>query len=142
MTFSGHLEEKIGVRLTVGLGCSIMVLGVLLTSVAVQLSVVLTAITYGCCFGLGLALAYAPPLGVAMKWFPKSKGLVNGIIGNFKYSNVSEIFYFAIEKDRNKYLIYLYFSWRLWIRSFHFQSDSDSLFKPFESQARRWEIFY
>ena len=85
MTFSGHLEEKIGVRFTVALGCSIMVLGVLLTSVAVQLSVVLTAITYGCCFGLGLALAYAPPLGVAMKWFPKSKGLVNGIIGNIKY---------------------------------------------------------
>ena len=85
MTFSGNLEEKIGVRFTVALGCSIMVLGVLLTSVAVQLSVVLTAVTYGCCFGLGLALAYAPPLGVAMKWFPKSKGLVNGIIGNIDY---------------------------------------------------------
>ena len=81
MTFSGHLEERIGVRFTVGLGCSIMVLGVILTSVAVRLSVVLTAMTYGFFFGLGLALAYAPPLGVAMKWFPKSKGLVNGIIG-------------------------------------------------------------
>ena len=82
MTFSGHFEERIGVRFTIALGCSIMVIGVLLTSIAVRLSVVLTAITYGCFFGLGLALAYAPPLGVAMKWFPKSKGLVNGIIGN------------------------------------------------------------
>lgn len=81
MTFSGHLEERIGVRFTVGLGCCIMVLGVLLTALAIQISVVLTAITYGCFFGLGTALAYAPPLGVAMKWFPKSKGLVNGIIG-------------------------------------------------------------
>ena len=24
-------------------------------------------------FGLGTALAYAPPLAVAMKWYPKSK---------------------------------------------------------------------
>ena len=88
MTFSGHFEERIGVRFTIALGCSIMVIGVLLTSIAVRLSVVLTAITYGCFFGLGLALAYAPPLGVAMKWFPKSKGLVNGIIGNifFEYA--------------------------------------------------------
>ena len=31
-------------------------------------------------FGLGTALAYAPPMGVAMRWFPKQKGLVNGVI--------------------------------------------------------------
>ena len=30
--------------------------------------------------GLGTALSYTPPLGVAMRWFPKSNGLVNGII--------------------------------------------------------------
>ena len=85
MTFSGHLEERIGVRFTVGLGCSIMVMGVVLTSITIRVSVILTAITYGCFFGLGLALAYAPPLGVAMKWFPRSKGLVNGIIGRKKF---------------------------------------------------------
>jgi len=42
--------------------------------------VVATVFTYGCMFGVGTALAYAPPLGVAMKWFPRSKGLVNGVI--------------------------------------------------------------
>jgi len=31
-------------------------------------------------FGLGIALAYAPPMAVAMRWFPNKKGLVNGII--------------------------------------------------------------
>ena len=31
-------------------------------------------------FGFGLALSYGLPLGVAMRWFPKKKGLVNGII--------------------------------------------------------------
>jgi len=29
---------------------------------------------------LGIAFAYAPPLGVAMRWFPRQKGLVNGVI--------------------------------------------------------------
>ncbi len=81
MTFSGHLEERIGVRFTIAFGGSIMVMGVLLTSVAIQLSVVVTVMTYGFLMGLGTALAYAPPMGVAMKWFPRSKGLVNGIIG-------------------------------------------------------------
>ncbi len=57
-----------------------MSFGVMLTSISIKFSVVATAITYGTLFGLGTALSYAPPLGVAMKWFPKSKGLVNGII--------------------------------------------------------------
>lgn len=80
MTYSGHLEERIGVRWTVITGALIMSLGVMLTSITIQYSVVATAFTYGTLFGLGTALAYAPPLGVAMKWFPRSKGLVNGII--------------------------------------------------------------
>ena len=39
-----------------------------------------TTLTYGFMFGLGIALAYAPPMAVAMRWFPNKKGLVNGII--------------------------------------------------------------
>ena len=105
MTYSGHLEEIIGIRWTIVSGATIMSVGVLLTSVSIQVrskslfcqkkiptslfsttiscfqySVVATAITYGTMMGLGTALAYTPPLGVAMRWFPKSKGLVNGII--------------------------------------------------------------
>ncbi|CAB4058694.1 unnamed protein product [Lepeophtheirus salmonis] len=37
-------------------------------------------ITYGFMFGFGTALAYPAPMGVAMRWFPRKKGLVNGII--------------------------------------------------------------
>merc|ERR1719471_539341 len=40
----------------------------------------LTTLTYGFMFGVGIALAYAPPMGVAMAWYPRKKGLVNGII--------------------------------------------------------------
>ena len=53
MTLSGHLEERIGVQMTIALGCLIMVSGVLLTSLAVQFSAVAIVFTYGCMFGTG-----------------------------------------------------------------------------------------
>ena len=36
MTFSGYLEDYIGVRFTIVLGCVIMTVGVLLTSISIQ----------------------------------------------------------------------------------------------------------
>ena len=58
--------------------------GVFLTYFTIQHSIWLTTLTYGFMFGLGIALAYAPPMAVAMRWFPKQKGLVNGfIVGGF-----------------------------------------------------------
>lgn len=80
MTCSGHLEDRVGVRFTIMTGAVIMTSGVYLTSFSIQYSVLLTILTYGFMFGLGTALAYAPPLGVAMRWFPRKKGLVNGVI--------------------------------------------------------------
>ena len=80
MTLSGHLEERIGVRMTVLLGSCLMTSGVFLTYFTIQHSLLMTTLTYGLMFGLGTALAYAPPMAVAMKWFPRKKGLVNGII--------------------------------------------------------------
>ena len=70
-----------------------------------QYSVVATAITYGTMFGLGTALAYTPPLGVAMRWFPKSKGLVNGIIvggfglGAFIFNQIQTAYLNPINKE-------------------------------------------
>lgn len=80
MTLSGHLEEKIGIKFTILLGSCLMSSGVFLTYFTIQHSMWLTTFTYGFMFGLGTALAYAPPMGVAMRWYPKSKGLVNGVI--------------------------------------------------------------
>ena len=80
MTCSGHLEEMIGLTGTLMLGSFLLTTGVFLTSFTIKTSVFLTFLTYGLLFGLGLALAYAPPMGVAMKWFPRNKGLVNGVI--------------------------------------------------------------
>jgi len=80
MTLSGHLEERIGVRMTMLLGSTFMSSGVFLTYFTIQYSMALTTLTYGFMFGFGIALAYAPPMAVAMKWYPRKKGLVNGII--------------------------------------------------------------
>merc|ERR1719320_1624963 len=80
MTLSGHLEERVGVRITILLGCAFMTSGVFLTYFTIQYSMALTTLTYGFMFGFGTALAYAPPMAVAMKWYPRKKGLVNGII--------------------------------------------------------------
>jgi len=80
MTLSGHLEEKVGVRMTVLLGSTFMSCGVFLTYFTIQYSMALTTLTYGFMFGFGTGLAYAPPMAVAMKWFPRKKGLVNGVI--------------------------------------------------------------
>ena len=80
MTLAGHLEEKVGVRMTILLGCAIMTSGVFLTYFTIQVSMMAATLTYGFMFGLGIALAYAPPMAVAMRWFPRKKGLVNGII--------------------------------------------------------------
>ena len=62
------------------LGCALMTSGVFLTYFTIQVSMAATTLTYGFMFGLGTALAYAPPMAAAMQWFPRKKGLVNGII--------------------------------------------------------------
>ena len=60
--------------------------GALLSTLGLALSAIFHTnisvlyLTYGLMFGVGIALAYAPPMGVAMAWYPRKKGLVNGII--------------------------------------------------------------
>ena len=46
----------------------------------IQHSLVVTIVTYGLMFGVGLVLSYTQPMVLAMKWFPRKKGLVCGII--------------------------------------------------------------
>jgi hypothetical protein len=75
-----------------------MTAGVYLTAFTIRLSTFLTIFTYGFMFGLGTALAYAPPLAVAMRWFPRQKGLVNGVIvggfglGAFVFNQIQSIY--------------------------------------------------
>lgn len=77
MTLSGHLEDRLGVRMTVLLGSCFMTSGVFLTYFTIQHSLFLTTVTYGLMFGFGTALAYAPPMAVAMRWFPRYFSNIN-----------------------------------------------------------------
>ncbi|XP_064615450.1 oxalate:formate antiporter-like isoform X2 [Liolophura sinensis] len=80
MTFGGFLEQRIGTRASVLTGAWLASLGVLLTFFSIKQSFVLTMITYGLMFGLGVGIAYAIPMACAMRWLPKYKGLVNGMV--------------------------------------------------------------
>ncbi|KAK7485496.1 hypothetical protein BaRGS_00023306 [Batillaria attramentaria] len=80
MYFGGLLECRLGPRLTVLLGAWLQSLGVIMTYFTLQHSFLLTVFTYGAMFGLGIGIAYAVPLAVAMRWLPERKGLVNGFV--------------------------------------------------------------
>ena len=57
--------------MTILIGCSLMSSGVFLTYYTIQHSMFLATLTYGLMFGIGTALAYAPPMAVAMRWYPE-----------------------------------------------------------------------
>jgi MFS transporter, OFA family, oxalate/formate antiporter len=72
------LSKSIGVSNTVLVGGSLMALGVHLSSFTTSLTHFLAC--FSVLLGGGLGLAYAAPLEAAWKWYPKSKGLVTGVI--------------------------------------------------------------
>jgi OFA family oxalate/formate antiporter-like MFS transporter len=78
MLIGGIIETSIGAKYTCLLGSYILVFGILLSSQAKSYLEIL--IFYGAFFGVGLGLAYSPPISASAKWFPAHKGLVTGII--------------------------------------------------------------
>ncbi|XP_066267714.1 uncharacterized MFS-type transporter YhjX-like [Branchiostoma lanceolatum] len=80
MFVGGYISRRIGPRWTALLGGWFMSAGVTLTYFTVTHSFYAILMTYGLMFGLGIGIAYAPPLACAMKWMPERKGLVNGLV--------------------------------------------------------------
>ena len=74
------MEKRLGPRLSTLIGCGIMSLGVLLSYVAVQVSFWFLLFTYGVLFGLGVGIAYVGPLACAMRWMPRWKGVMAGLV--------------------------------------------------------------
>ena len=66
-------------RYTCLIGSLIFCFAHAVTYYTIQKSFFLVVITYGFISSLGTGLAYVAPLAAGMKWFPKNKGLVNGI---------------------------------------------------------------
>ena len=96
MLAAGVVENRIGAKYTCLLGGYVLTAGVLLSSEAKSLfSLVLFN---GAFFGMGLGLAYSPPISASARWFPEQKGLVTGIIisgfggGAFVFGSIANVF--------------------------------------------------
>lgn len=79
MSVGGIMENRCGPRLTCLVGSLIFCISIGLTYFTIQMNFLMVVLTYGFMSSLGVGLAYVAPLAAGMKWFPKRKGLVNGI---------------------------------------------------------------
>jgi len=80
MVTGGVLERRLGPMATSLLGCTLMSSGVALTYFTIDMSFLWVVLTYGVMFGAGISIAYISLLSCGMKWFPRQRGLVSGII--------------------------------------------------------------
>ncbi|XP_077981870.1 apicoplast pyruvate carrier 1-like isoform X2 [Glandiceps talaboti] len=98
MFFGGFFEKRFGPRIPSLIGGLIQSVGVTLTYFTVQYSFYAVLLTYGVMFGMGLGIAYMPPMACAMRWFPKKKGVACGMIvagfggGAFIFNQVQTAF--------------------------------------------------
>ena len=81
MFFGGLLSKRVGAPRAALTGGAIASMGVALAAPALRAgSFVGVVLSAGLLFGVGVGIAYAPPLELAMRWFPRTKGLANGIV--------------------------------------------------------------
>ncbi len=74
---AGYLTSRIGPRTVATIGGILFSLGLFLASYVQSLTGLY--LTWGVLVGMGLGLAYSPPITVGAKWFPNHRGLVNGL---------------------------------------------------------------
>ncbi|MER2063298.1 MAG: OFA family MFS transporter [Alkalibacterium sp.] len=76
--FSGRLQDKIGPRIVGTIGILLFSTGLIVASFARSLPVLYLG--YSVLGGLGVGMVYVCPLSTSLKWYPKKKGMVTGII--------------------------------------------------------------
>lgn len=76
---AGMLQDRRGPRDVVLLGGFLLGAGFIATALFAKSPLVLY-VTYGLLAGAGVGFAYGAPLSAGVKWFPKNRGLVSGII--------------------------------------------------------------
>ncbi|KAF8822057.1 transporter, major facilitator family protein [Cardiosporidium cionae] len=79
MPLGGLIERYLGSRLTSFIGGAIMCTGIFISQFTLG-SDKLFLFTYGVMYGFGIGIAYTSPLNCAIRWFPRYKGLISGII--------------------------------------------------------------
>jgi MFS transporter, OFA family, oxalate/formate antiporter len=78
MIFAGWVLTKIGARLTAGIAAILFMSGYLLAA-SFGSSYTMLLFSIGIIVGAGIGFGYVCPLSVAMRWFPKKKGMVTGV---------------------------------------------------------------
>lgn len=78
MPLGAKLNKMVGPRNAMLIGSLVMNAGILSASRATTLLPFILG--YSLLFGLGVGLGYTAPMQAGWGWFPKSKGLVNGIV--------------------------------------------------------------
>lgn len=78
MLLGGIITQRIGPKLCCFFGASILISGTLLASFSQTFVEIF--LCQGIMLGLGIGLCYTAPISASVKWMPKRKGLVTGII--------------------------------------------------------------
>ena len=76
--FSGRLQDRIGPRLVGTIGMICFSAGLIIASQARSLPVLYLG--YSLVGGIGVGMVYVCPLSTGLKWYPRKKGMVTGII--------------------------------------------------------------
>lgn len=76
--FSGRLQDKVGPRKVATMGIICFSLGLIIASQATSL--MMLYLGYSLLGGIGVGMVYVCPLSTSLKWYPKKKGMVTGII--------------------------------------------------------------
>jgi len=98
MVLGGILEQKLTPKWSPIIGFIVLTGGLVLCSITVQSSIPLLVLTHGICQGIGIGMAYIPPVSLAIQWFPEKKGLVTGCImsgigfGAFLFTQIQTLY--------------------------------------------------
>ncbi|MDZ7834692.1 MAG: MFS transporter [Alkalibacterium sp.] len=76
--FSGRLQDTVGPRKVGTIGILLFSAGLIMASFARSLP--LLYFGYSVLGGIGVGMVYVCPLSTSLKWYPKKKGMVTGII--------------------------------------------------------------
>lgn len=79
MPLSGYLEQRLGVRLAVLIGCFTFSSSVLASGFSLQYSFTAFLFTYGFLFGIGIGITYPLCIACSIRWFPRRKGTISGV---------------------------------------------------------------
>jgi len=77
MIIAGRIQDKLGPRLIASIGGVLLGIGLLVASIATNLT--MFVIGFSIIGGIGIGTAYVCPIATCVKWFPDKRGLITGL---------------------------------------------------------------